>query len=118
MKAIFLFVALWSPLFLCGQVVDGVNLAEKKAVAYLKVLVADAGKLGKTRYRITVDYGQQPGGNQNFTILDDTGKPREWVSDMEVVNYFAGLGWSLLYQYRTQSIGGNLALDAYVLRRN
>lgn len=112
-----LLILLVCPVLGWGQTVDGVNLAEKQDVRYLKVLVADAGKFGKTRYRISVDYGQQPGGNQNFTILDDSGKPREWVSDMEVVNYFSGLGWDLMYQYRTTAGGSNVGLDAFVMRR-
>jgi hypothetical protein len=99
-----------------AQVVDGVDLSTKKDVAYIQVNVADAGKFTKTRWRCTVDYGQEPGKGQNFTILDAAGEPRLWVSHMEIINYFAGLGWVLLYHV-DEVPGAGVKMDAYVFQR-
>lgn len=119
MKNVLIVPALWAlaVVAVCGQTVDGKRIDQDTSIHYVKVMMADAGKFGKTRYRVSVDYGQQPGGNQNFTIMDDQGKPREWASDMEVANYFAGFGWRLMYQYRQILPGSNLQADHLVFEK-
>lgn len=114
MKKMLLFLALCAPVWGWGQVVDGKRIDQDTTIRYMKVGVIDAGKFGKELYRIAVDYGQPRGGNQRFTILDEKGEVRTWVSDMEVANYFAGYGWRLMYQERLQTVAGSVIVADYL----
>jgi hypothetical protein len=118
MKPVLLFVALWmAPVVGRGQVVDGKAIDQDPAIRYVKMNVVDAGKFGKVVYRITLDYGQQPNNSMNFTVLDEKGDARLWVSEMEALNYMAGLGWELVLKTQTSVPGTNRYLDAYILKK-
>lgn len=117
MKQVLLFLALLAPCVGWGQMVDGKEIDKDPAVRYVKMNVADAGKFGKIMYRISLDYGQQTGGNQNFTILDEKGDARVWYSEMEALNYMAGFGWILLLKTQTPVVGSNKVIDSYILMK-
>lgn len=112
-----LVVVAWWPVAGRGQVVDGIEIDKQPGIQYAMVNVANAGKFGKTMYRISIDYGQKTGGSQNFTILDENGDARLWYSHIEVLNYMYGFGWELMYKTLTPMIGTNTMLDSYVFKR-
>lgn len=116
MKAIFLFVVLWSPLFLCGQVVDGVNLAEKKEIDYLEIVGYNQGVF-KKKIVVIVDYGQKIKAFETDTRVEGAdGKPIVFNSMMDAVNQFSGWGWELMFAYDVNTGQGGTVYH-YVLRR-
>lgn len=108
MKCVFFLFAICVSLqFGYGQVVGGVNLAEKPEVKYLQVSI---GKTINTKrkaydYIVGVDYGQSQ-TPESTGLLSATGAPIVFQSDMEPINYLSGFGWRVVSVYRSVLPGG------------
>lgn len=114
---LFLWVLVLAPWCGWGQTVDGKRIDQDSTIRYVKVWIWDVGKKEVPMFRSTVEYGQPRTPGHTFTILDASGSPRLWVSDMEVVNYFAGFGWRFMYGQRMPMGTASGAADYLVFER-
>lgn len=116
MKNMLLLVALWAPVVLLAQTVDGVNLAEKKEVEYVEIMGLNQGMFTK-KLVVIVDYGQKIKAFESDTRVEgDDGKPIVFNSMIDAVNRFSGWGWELMFAYDVNSGSGGTVYH-YVMRR-
>ncbi len=101
---------------LSAQVIDGVNLADKKDLDYIEILGVNQGVF-KQKLVIVVDYGQKIKAFESDTRVEGAdGKPIEFNSMMDAVNRFSAWGWELQTTYAL-SVGNNGSVLHYVFKR-
>lgn len=86
-----------------AQIVGGVDIAKVADLKYVEVRCVYAGFF-TTKMKVLVDYGQEfdvfRTKKKDWPMLQDaTGKNLKFNSKMDVVNYFANLGWVLESSY-------------------
>jgi len=117
MKAILFFVALCAPWVGWGQVVDGVNLADKKEVEYLQLLGIDMG-IFKKKLTVIVDYGQKIKVFDTDTrVQDEKGDPIVFNSMVDALNHFNSHGWEFVTAYAIKNDGTTGSTYHYLMRR-
>lgn len=115
MKTLVFLLALVAPVFLPGQVVDGVDIWEKKEVDYLEIVGVQ--KILSRKIIVSVDYGQKLDWDSDTRVEGPDGKPISFNSVMDAVNRFSGWGWDLMFAYDVSTGQGNNTVYHYVMRR-
>jgi hypothetical protein len=117
MKNMLLFVALCAPVWVRGQTVDGINLAEKKEIEYVQLLGIDMG-IFKKKLTVIVDYGQKIKAFDTDTrVQDEKGEPIIFNSMVDALNHFNGQGWEFVTAYAISNPGTNGSTYHYLMRR-
>lgn len=81
--------------------------------------VVEMQRLRYDRYRITVDYGQEPSAFRDH-VLDSRTSIRHFSSTAEVLNWLSTNGWNLLQvigDYDATAEGGSTSFS-YLIRKN
>jgi len=116
MKRIVFVLALCAPWCGWGQIVDGVNLADKPEIDYLEIMGINMG-LFKKKIVVIVDYGQKIAAfEDNTSVQDSDGKKFIFNSMMDAVNKFSEWGWDLMFAYDVNTGQGGTVYH-YVMRR-
>ena len=116
MKNIILVLCMAAGFLAHGQIVDGVNLAERKDINYLYINMNNTTLKIKPVFKCSVDWGQPRVDGNTYTILDEKGEPRVWLNDIELINYFAGFGWRFV-MFVNELPGTGAKVHAFLFER-
>lgn len=95
-----------------GQMIVGKIDVNNVPYNYIGIRVYDKSVLAKTKFNLSVDYGQPLSVNSDHLLYNTKGEPMTFVSYVEIINWLDNQGWEPYMMFEPEKLSSNLLMGS------